>query len=134
MVRPVLVVKRLDHGEVPTAALVFERHADVPDLRPPPGQFESEPFEGRAMLMLECLECVAGPGPPPASAAGLGQHELGEQLTRLDDRRVAVAQPLDPAHRIGEELSRLGFDLALDGTTHLGLPTRIGRCRVLSSG
>jgi hypothetical protein len=127
MVRPVLVVERLDHAAPLTAAVVFERHADVPDLRPPLGQSEPEPFEGRAMLMLDCLERVAGPGPPPASAAGLGQDERGHDLARLDERRVAVAQPLDPAHRAGEQPCRLGFDLALEAT-------RIGHCLVLSSG
>ena len=127
MIGPVLVVERLDHAAVPTAAVVFERHADVPDLRPPPGQFEPELLQGRAMLMLECLERVAGPGPRPATAAGLGQDERGHDLARLDERRVAVAQPLDPAHRAREQPGRLGFDLALEAT-------RIGHCLVLSSG
>jgi hypothetical protein len=127
MMGPVLVVERLDHAADMVPAIVLEPDSDVPDLRPPLRELAAEPFEGRAMLVLECLERVAGPGPWYASTAGFGQDERGHDLARLDDRRVAVAQPLDPAHRVREELSSLGLDLALR-------ITRIGHCLVLSSG
>ena len=70
MVGPVLVVERLDHVAPLTPAVVFERHADVPDLRPPPGQFEPELLQGRAMLVLECHERVAGPDRCPRLRRG----------------------------------------------------------------
>jgi hypothetical protein len=43
---------------------------------------------------------------PFASADGLGEDELGHQLSRLDHRCVAVLQQLDPAYPAGEELVR----------------------------
>jgi len=50
---------------------------------------------------------------PFASADGLGEDELGHQLSRLDHRCVAVLQQLDPAYPAGEELVRRDFDLVL---------------------
>jgi hypothetical protein len=92
---------------------------------PPPGQLEPELPQGRPVCFLEGLDHALVMR--PVQASGLGQDEPGHDLARLDDRRVTVAQPLDPAHRAQEEPPRLGLDLA-------PLVTRIGHCPVPSSG